>query len=227
MSAFIKECWRLVGPDARDAKALNLLFHELENLRDRATKFDELGTAYADELQRAQSDVKYRRIQLDRYKERESVHIRPMFSAMMAHLLFPTAPDRESVTSLRRRIDLARDFQVEWANPGGLESNNELEQTRLENGSLKEQIDALKVQVAELEARPVAAEAQLNAAQNGLAGMLAENDKLKKQLAAAEELVRAYKVRLDANFHSRNAASALVNAFREWEAARAKELAHE
>jgi hypothetical protein len=62
------------------------------------------------------------RAELMRYRERESVHIRPLLSAMRAYLLFPGAPETPSTADMFRRIDQASAFSLSASAAEGDES---------------------------------------------------------------------------------------------------------
>jgi len=54
---------------------------------------------------------------LRRFEERESVHIRPLLSAMSALLKFPASPESPSAADMLKRIKQARDFVLQPSNP--------------------------------------------------------------------------------------------------------------
>lgn len=143
MSAFVKECWRLVGNDCDNPGAVNELFEELEMLRERQASFDSLHKSVVNDLNGAESRIVPLRTELSSFQNRESVHIRPLFSAMTAHLLFPDAPEAESLVSLRNRIDRARNCKVAWGTDGAESVGPlaELEKMRAENAAVKQQLD--------------------------------------------------------------------------------------
>lgn len=164
MSAFTEKCWRLAGTDVTDPVELDQIFKELERLRGEARTWPELQKKAAGELEREESESNRLRIllkqsnererelsaaatdsgllraELQRYRLREELHIKPLFDAVTGCLAFAGTPEAESAESLQKRVDRAVAYKVSGRGDA-VDTAKELERARVENDQFRKAVE--------------------------------------------------------------------------------------
>lgn len=182
-SVFTNDCWRLVGDNAANPEGLQNLFQEHEDLRERLAKFDAMHKGVVAELERANIEVQRLRKDLENFREREAIHIRPLFTALMQHLNYPG--EGESPVGLRARIERTRAFKVD----AGLDKESssgllgELEEKRRANAVLAERNKSLEEEIQ----RHLTAAQQPSEKDQRLAEALTKLEEAQEAAAAARQ----------------------------------------
>jgi hypothetical protein len=182
-SAFVNECWRYVGSSPANPQALDELFQEHENLRERARDLDAMRKSVVDELEGATVEIQRLRKDLENFRERETIHIRPLLTALMQHLLYPS--QGENPVGLRNRIERARAFKVDTgvdkeASKGLLE---ELEASRRQTAEIAARNKSLEEEMA----RQRAATQQPDEKDRQIAEALVKLEEARQEAATAKQ----------------------------------------
>jgi hypothetical protein len=219
-SVFTNECWRLVGDSAANPEGLQAIFQEHEALRERLAQFDTMHKGVIVELERANIEVQRLRKDLGNFRERETVHIRPLLTALMQHLLYPG--EGESPVGLRARIERTRAFKVDAGldkeAPAGL--LEELEKQRREYAALAERNKSLEEEIQ----RRIAAAQQPDEKDRELAKAMAMLEEAQEAAAAAKrdsleavDRARSLEGASTQYYRVRVANKRLSESIREWE----------
>src|SRR6201990_48137 len=205
MSAFTNECWRLVGrQNAVDPAGLEELFQTFEMEREQRAKLDALHQDTLNEMAGVYNELHAANKDLERFRDRETVHIPPLLTAVLEHLRFPDAQSAQNKALLRDRAERAQQFKVARGSVSTETGNAlaELEKQRAHNGVLATRIEALEKELYE----------QITAFKLG------EIDRARKVSAATAEL----ETQRDQNAELRRTASEMLADIRYRETERAE-----
>jgi septal ring factor EnvC (AmiA/AmiB activator) len=147
MSAFTNECWMVVGRhNAVNPKGVEELFQTWEMEREQLAQLDAKHRETLDEMIGVYSELRTARKDLERFQQREALHIQPLFTAMLEHLRFPGVPSPETKATLRDRAERAQQFKVARGSVFTETSDAmaELEKQRAENAALAARTEALE-----------------------------------------------------------------------------------